>query len=329
MNLQVQAQAVFTLRRPSGGLESSFASDRLHTLHPPGFQLSPLGYVLLVHGYNNSHKQARASYARFRWWLGRAAANPRVLELHWPGNSVNWKYLPRLSMALGAASYWRQPDMAVKCGRTLASWLERAPNGARFVLVGHSMGCRLILEALRNLQTGERRRRIAGVCLMAAAVPIRMVERHDLGPVPRDRARWRVLFSRGDNVLKGAFPIGQAAAFDSFFSRAVGYTGEPKVRWSAVGKCEEMHEPWNYRENYYNHGWYWPGGQGEGQTVVQGGAEPLLPIKAPSTNSGGSATAVAELLGGVIERNFQKRAVPLGRAVTHDREFWARSIGET
>lgn len=326
MSLRYNAKAVFTLRRLSGLWKGAGVGDRVALQHPSTFTLGPFSYVLFVHGYNNSHEEARTSYARFRWWLEKLNARPRVLELHWPGDSP--------ITGLGFASYWRQTRMAVKCGQLLADFLEKPPQKAKFVLVGHSMGCRLILEALKTMKPRHRRRKIAGVCLMAAAVPIRMVENEELGPVTRDQAKWRILYSRGDGVLKGTFHIGQAAAFDSIFTRAVGYTGEPQIRWGAVGKCEEMHEFWNYRENYYEHGWYWPGGQKEGELRKDeltgvGKSEPLPPITAPRQNDGGSAKALAELLGVPVERTFEGRPVPSERSVTLDRELWSRPIGGT
>ena len=326
MSLRSSAEAVFTLRRLSGLWKGAGVGDHVALQHPSTFTLGPLGYVIFVHGYNNSHEEARTSYARFRWWLEKLNARPRVLELHWPGDSP--------IVGLGWASYWRQTKVAAKCGRLLADWLEKAPEDTQFVLVGHSMGCRLILEALESLKVETRRRKIAGVCLMAAAVPIRMIEYYDLGPMIRDRAQWRILYSKGDLVLKGTFHVGQAGAFDSIFTRAVGFTGEPQSRWRAVGKCEEMHEYWNYRENYYGHGWYWPGGQKPGELSKDeltgvGKSEPLPPIKAPRQNDGGSAKALAELLGVPVERTFEERPVPMERSVTLDRELWSRPIGGT
>ena len=320
MSVQVQAKAVLTLRNNTCGLKSLLIGERVAWQHPPGAQrLEPQGHVLFVHGFNNSHEQARKSYARFRGGLGKFNANARVLELHWPGDGIK-------HISENALAYPAQIPRAIKCGKLLAHWIEGQTFGANFILVGHSLGCRLILEALKELDQ-RHLHRITGVCLMAAAVPVRKIKRNELGPVHTEWTDWRILYSRGDTVLGAVFHFGQI--LDSVFTRAVGYLGEPANQWNQVGTREEMYDLWNEKEYYYEHGWYWPGGRVEGTSSGRAGeSTPLPPIQTPKTNDGRSAMAVAEMLGIIMDRTLKRRCQPQGRAIASEREFWCRPIGE-
>jgi pimeloyl-ACP methyl ester carboxylesterase len=240
------------------------------------------------------------------------------LELHWPGNG-------RYTLT-GALLYPWQIKRSVECGQRLADWIKAKTSGASFMLVGHSLGCRLILEALKVLDPAHRRR-ITGVCLMAAAVPVRMIENDELGPAHTPNAIWRILHSRGDNVLGAIFHFGQL--FDSQFTRAVGYLGGPSERWIKVGSVEEMYDTWNSDDRYYKHGWYWPGGRREGACEERlDGDEPLPPVGPPRSNDGRSAMSVAEMLGVTMERELPRREQPFGRSVAPEWSFWCRKIGE-
>jgi pimeloyl-ACP methyl ester carboxylesterase len=282
--------------------------------------LGPFDYVLFVHGYNNSHEEARVGYARFRWWLEQHGANPRVLEFHWPGDSVP---------LLGWASYWRQVRGAKKCGALLARWIERdTPRFSRFILVGHSMGCRLILEMLETLDPKVRRERIEGICLMAAAVPVNAIENRELGPRTDDNARWRILYSGGDYVLMLAFRAGQPAAGDSIVSKAVGFCGEPKYRWRLQDDCEELCEHWNNKAHRYGHSWYWRSGSKAGEVASVPGPDALPPAESPVRSQGRSAKIVAELLGTIVERRLRSRPSAFDRSISDNRTIRDRSVGD-
>lgn len=320
MNLCNEAEAVYTLRRATGGLRSLLVGKCVACEHPVGHRLEPRDYVLFVHGFRNSHKEARTSYACFRGLFADLNVNAQFVELHWPGDSVN---------GLAWASYWRHPDTAAKCGALLAEWIKKAPNGARFILVGHSLGCRLILEAFRNMKVSERRRLISGVCLMAAAVPVNMVKNEDLGPLKRDHTEWTILYSGQDITLRLAFYLGQVAAIDSLYSPSVGSTGEPKSLWTRVGSCEEMFQEPEYGGRFYDHGWYWPGGSTIIKPEGADSTEPLPPIQRPRWNGGESAKALARLMGVVIPRKIRSKPQPQGRVVAQSRKFRSRVSGET
>ncbi|WP_449067041.1 alpha/beta hydrolase [Prosthecobacter sp.] len=279
----------------------------------------PLPHVVFVHGYNNTHDQAQVSYARFRGWLEKLKAPARVLELHWPGDLIYT--FP------GLFAYPAQINRAIDCAYLFARWIEAQPSQASFTLVGHSLGCRLILETLKTLNSADRRR-ITGVCLMAAAVPATMIKSKTLGPLHTNAGtQWRILHSHGDLLVLGAtFHLGQI--FESFFSPAVGYSGEPGDLWRNAGLCAEMGDGLDGGKPFYNHGWYWPGGRSERMpTVRPGGSQPLPAISPPLENRGRSARAVAEMLGVVLDRELAKRSLPRDRLLPAGRHFDRRALG--
>ena len=156
---------------------------------------------------------------------------PELGRFFWPGDSA-WGFLSALSYP------WEIGDARQSASRLARFFAgvfgpEGGPTELNFV--GHSLGCRLLLEALALVVAGagagwpEVRR----LCLMAAAVPVELMEA--TGRLEA-AARWSrslfFLYSPDDAVLHFAFPIGQAAAFalgeeDGLYLTAVGRHGQP------------------------------------------------------------------------------------------------------
>jgi pimeloyl-ACP methyl ester carboxylesterase len=291
----VRIEATLTLRdleRPLELGESSALGSRVEVLHPRPYLIGGGDYVVLVHGYNTSHEEARESYARFRWWLGYFNVRARILELHWPGDR-KWG-------RLSAFCYPMRIGTAIASGARLADWISSCHAEARFTLVAHSLGCRLVMEAVERLRAINSTNRLVGVCLMAAAVPVRAVTMRSLGPRSGElRTRWQVLFSRSDNVLKDFFRTGQAAGRDYIGSKAVGLTGEPAEIWNSAGTTLEMEQDSiaSTQRGYYDHGHYWQGGPvTRDNEVRRDWRQALYAIEAPEENRGYSALAFAGLL---------------------------------
>lgn len=184
----------------------------------PGGFVSARHLVLLVHGYNNDRAGAEDAYRGFharqreldpdgRYGLGRVFA-----ELYWPGDA-DW----------GIASFLFYPQSIGRAKTTaerLAQFLDAqlGAGGARLDIVAHSMGCRLALEVLRELEVRASPLAAARIVLMAAAVPVFMLG--ECAPPRRLRPAFdrmlregaRSLWSRGDVVLSFAFPFGQSIA---------------------------------------------------------------------------------------------------------------------
>lgn len=211
--------------------------------------------ILLIHGYDNSIESARDAYKNFRnnfqTELATQAGAKSVLadmyEFFWPGDKA-WPPL------LHYLSYPLEIKLAVESGKSLARFLATlsGPGGVQVsvLLIAHSLGNRVLLEMLNELanqlQTQPNGVEIAGICLMAAAVPVSKVESGGKLHRVSTAARSCVLSSVDDTVLHYAFPPGETASGDAFWPTAVGRYGQPEGQW---GTSKPMPG--------YKHGDYW------------------------------------------------------------------------
>lgn len=214
--------------------------------------------LLLVHGYNNSDYAAGESYGHFIHGVGSIALNKcdAVVEFQWPGDSY-------LGVMIGAGMYPQTIDTARRAAAMLWAALRQAaaasPGRMRVSVVAHSLGSRLILEALsRESRRPDPRLRIELVVLMAAAVPVTLVREGYLrdgtlaGEARADHLV--VLHSTSDRILQVAFPVGQVTAWRlgieaAAYRDAVGRHGEPFRRASRATSIPTG----------YGHGDYWSG----------------------------------------------------------------------
>jgi len=226
--------------------------------------------LILVHGYDNSLKDAADSYnsfitdllAKFPTYIGQIA------EFYWPGDSP--------IRIISVVSYPCQIQPAIESAQRLSAYLwnfKGARNGPMEVsFIGHSLGCRVVLELLALWTVGMPPNvRLGTVVLMAAAV---MVKHVDQGGQLRAAATLTddelVLCSKGDPVLHWAFPLGETAAREGFFPTAVGRFGGPNQTWRASLPMFDSGKP-------YTHGSYWPGDESANAVAVAlGGAPPRL-----------------------------------------------------
>ena len=244
--------------------------------------------VILIHGFNNTKKAAKENYTAFTKLLAalgvpEQSTYGQVVGFYWPGDAQLGK--------LSFLSYPTEMGPARRSAELLANFLiaTLAPRGLplQVILVCHSLGNRVALELIRVLGNAPRTwGLINGLCLMAAAVPVAMVE--DISKLGRAAraTRTRVLFSRSDTTLHGAFPPGETAAGEGFFPQAVGLFGNPIGLWS--DRCDL--QP-------YNHGDYFLGLGNDNRSAVYvarflgaGVAAPLSSVQPisrglPPTNS--------------------------------------------
>jgi hypothetical protein len=218
-------------------------------LTKPDDSAIPLGSKLIffIHGFNVNESEARVSYASVFNRLVSAGfpkqLHRNICRFFWPGNTRN----PILS----ALSYPFQIKTAKESAQKLATYLmelhAKSPL-TEFVFVAHSLGCRLLLEMLTEILNNrpEFRASLHFIVMMAAAVPVRMVEiqTSEFGATI-GKCKTRVLFSPHDLVLRGAFPPGQTAAGEGILPEAVGLHGNPRPLW------------WHCRNEKIGHGDYW------------------------------------------------------------------------
>lgn len=155
----------------------------------------------------------------------------------WPGDHDN--------KVVSLLTYGAKVGVAIVAGKTLADgWLALRQAHQRVIIVAHSLGSRVALEAMLALRLDDERgaarvppRRYAGatveaVFLMAAAVPVHLCTPHSAYlDLPWRACAEHVLHSRNDSTLRDAFGPGEWTANEH--GPAVGLDGDPLGRWSS------------------------------------------------------------------------------------------------
>lgn len=219
------AVGTINLRSSRDGGSVARASDPVYV---PSFNRT---LIVLVHGYATPPHAAAREYGRFidnlraQTALGRLPADISVVRVLWPGSDPN--------PAVSALSFSSRIDAAEDAGRRLSQALTDS-GATDLVVVGHSLGCRAVLELLVDLEFTTDPATVRLALLMAAAVPESACTpagnfASDLMPSPRQI----VLHSKRDFVLKALFRPGMRLARRGW-AHAVGYTGGPKLRWAEV-----------------------------------------------------------------------------------------------
>lgn len=222
--------------------------------------------VLLIHGYNNTEEQAKASYAGFfsvqqqLAGMGQGddfACDRNLVEVLWHGDDPSE----------GALFYPTAIGEAQHSARILAAALVTAAGGVPFTLdlVAHSLGARLAFEFLR-FATGQPALDIRRIVVMAGAVPLFMLED---GSDPNSlrsvyerssSAACLSLYSQMDSVLSAAFPLGQSIApgHEGFFPVALGHE-----RWWRPESLRGFSQQENRGANHSEYWGHVPGRDGQ------------------------------------------------------------------
>ncbi|HET9893466.1 MAG TPA: alpha/beta hydrolase [Streptosporangiaceae bacterium] len=187
--------------------------------------------LILVHGFNMAQGRAADELSGFHRRLAGCSSSARPLPpawmFYWPGDHE--------IRSLSATTYSVRVPVAERAGERLGRLLTELSPSQRVILVGHSLGCRVVLEAL-NYVANERARgtpsaEVTLACLMAAAVPQGRCQgggQPYRGEVIKNPVH--IMFSRNDCVLRGVFPLGQKVNGEDM-GPAVGYLGGPPGRW--------------------------------------------------------------------------------------------------
>lgn len=221
----------------------------------------PKGEKLLtffVHGFNNAE-----STALDRWddevWRGirhwTKAPVGTVVLFFWPGDTDTLK-------AISGSLYPRKVQVAIDAGTELGKYIKDIAGqnkGLEVRFVGHSLGCRVVLSAVRELAREPAVVPVVGTLLMGAAVPEgdcsgsgqwhrRISEAFSaMADESREPSKEIVLYSPDDAILNKVFATGEKLARLSGVRsekpyEAVGLKGNPTERWDERKLCAVKHD---------------------------------------------------------------------------------------
>ncbi|MSP48377.1 MAG: DUF726 domain-containing protein [Alphaproteobacteria bacterium] len=212
--------------------------------------------LLLVHGFNNNRQAADSAFdALIHNLSGAMGPGNRELDalarFQWPGDAAVGPW-PAMDFLGYPVDIERAREAAARLAAFLLDMLAtrggQAP--ARLVIVGHSLGCRLILEAFDSLSGLGEPIRIDLLCMFAAAVPVALTEAgRRLATPPVASHRLLKCYSERDWVLRLTFPAGQTLA------RVMGI--EPEAYLEPVGLHGNPTGFGTPRRTQNGHGDYW------------------------------------------------------------------------
>lgn len=207
--------------------------------------------LVLVHGFNNAESEAEGKYEEYVDILRPALEKSRVApdaiaKLHWPGNEAVGPF-PILDFAGYPVDVERALQSVAPLVTFLSDLIATRPRGRLISFVGHSLGCRLIVETMCRLNAGGAAPSLAVVSLMAAAVPVALAESgNPLARAPGAAVKVLKAHSRDDWVLWLAFPAGQSLAAllgieKAPYVEAVGRNGNPTAFGDSLARKGNGH----------------------------------------------------------------------------------------
>lgn len=217
--------------------------------------------LVLVHGFNNTDSEASEAYLGFRNRQREIFSPPdpniyehRFGDSFWPGDADWWSFFDKVDFLV----YPSAVHTSIHAGAELANALLRMPNLEQVDFIGHSLGCRVVLEALLVLRS-HAIPRVRRLVLMAAAVPSEMLEPRGrfydlLAAMSADGTKIDVLHSMQDTVLHQAFPPGQSLAGGTEPSaRALGRFGPSPMMPGYHGTISEREITGAKHGDYWGH----------------------------------------------------------------------------
>jgi hypothetical protein len=202
--------------------------------------------LFIVHGFNVNF----AAGARMNDRIGpllNLAAGDLAIGVLWPGDS----FIP-------VVDYPFEGDVAITAGKAIAIFCQTYLASARsFSFASHSLGARVVLQALLGLARPAR-----SVTLMAAAINQDCLVQ-EYAAAARNTTSLSMLASKGDNVLKLAFPLGDPLADllhddHPVAEPALGYAGPSTSEAALVDGPWQIPLPAPPSNIDYDHGDYLP-----------------------------------------------------------------------
>lgn len=221
---------ILTLRmQEKGGTQLQEVHERLRPSGAPE-------WIIFIHGFNVDEPCALEQWETLRsnMAIGDVAGRVQCGIFLWPSDEYS-----------NYSSYPKMIPQAEKAGRKLADYLGNHP-ASQVVLVGHSMGARVALQAAETLAGSSMELR--GLVLLGAAVRAIDCERFEQYGRAH-AAREAVGFSITDSTLKRWFRIGEkAAAPFAEIGEAVGHRGHPESRtWHRLDSRSNDHSYWKFK----------------------------------------------------------------------------------
>ena len=196
-------------------------------------------FLLFFHGYNNSEAEAENRFTTFAQNLEKLSPGTafNIYGFYWPGD----KGIKIISTIAYPAELAPAKDSAKRLFEFLKPLSGPGGTPVSVKMLGHSLGCRSILEILKRFAGTQSKLVFQAISLMAAAVPVGKAEASgEFGSAIARVSKTHVLFSTRDRVLQLAFPLGETLAFDGFFPEAVGRHGHPSV-WTRPEQTSLAH----------------------------------------------------------------------------------------
>ena len=226
---------------PSGGLcatEATLWDEGTLLLPSSDFASRARGrdVILATHGFNVSREAGIHALSSWNQLCQLPAANLFVGVL-WPGDS---RFLPIID-------YPVEGDVAIASGQLLASFInQQAAEAASISFVSHSLGARMVLEALKGLN-----RNLLRLILMAGAIEDDCLV-NEYKQAAKKAKEIYVLSSRSDWVLELAFPIGNLVGEivmrgHPYFKTALGRDGPAQpISLEQRGGAWQIPDVWDY-----------------------------------------------------------------------------------
>jgi hypothetical protein len=197
--------------------------------------------LLATHGFNVNRECGTRSLSE---WAQLLQMPPSILFVGvlWPGDSA---FLPALD-------YPFEGSEAIQAGRRLARFLNTHGGSAgSFSFVSHSLGARMVLEAIAGLAVKARH-----LTLMAGAIEDDCLAKEYNAAAGNCRQIW-TLASRKDRVLELMFPIGNLLAEiimhgHPYFSAALGRNGPAgPIPVDQRGGAWQIPDGWHFGHHDY------------------------------------------------------------------------------
>ena len=199
--------------------------------------------LLVAHGFHVNRAEGIANLGHWDEWLD-LGTNGFFVGVLWPGDS---RWVPFID-------YPVEGNEAIQSGQLLAKYLlANFADVASLSFASHSLGARVVLEAIRWLSGSAR---LKSISLMAAAIDDTCLS-NEYEDAANRMQKISVLASNCDDVLKWAFPEGNLLSGivtrgDPYWHGALGRFGpNPSNQPLTICPTPILPDSWNFGHHSY------------------------------------------------------------------------------